>query len=181
MAAPANILRTYGDLSRKNDVAKEIEYLTAEETYIYNMLGKARVTDTIVQTQVDTYRTAATAAVAEGGDYTLLARTTPTRLTNLVELVAIPYSVTRTEQEIQQEHGQNELARQTMKALKEWAMAAEFDLVRSTLTSGLSGTTPKMSKIKILWQILAIVAKKKLQTKKLNTVGVAIRTSKRRP
>lgn len=145
--AADNILRTYGDLSRKNDVSKEIAYLTAKESSIYNMLGKEKVTDTIVQTLTDTYATAASAAVAEGGDYTAKTLTTPTRLTNIVQVIAWNYKVTRTEQEIQQEHGENELARQTKKALVDWANAAEFDLVRSTLTSGVSGTTSKMSGI----------------------------------
>lgn len=43
--------------------------------------------------------------------------------------------------------GQNELARQTTKSLVDWGNAAEFDLVRSTLTSGASGTAPKMDGI----------------------------------
>ena len=55
--------------------------------------------------------------------------------------------VTRTAQQIQFYHGENELARQTTKALIDWGNAAEFDLVRSTLTSGASGTAPTMDGI----------------------------------
>jgi hypothetical protein len=95
----------------------------------------------------DTLRTAASAAVAEGADFSALARTTPSRLTNIVEKVAIPFKVSRTQQLVQHFFGENELARQTTKSLMDWGNASEFDLVRSTLTSGASGTAPKMSGI----------------------------------
>ena len=145
--ATDNILRTYGDQSRRNDVLKAVEILTAKENWFLTHLRKSKVTDTIVQTQVDTLRTPSSAAVAETGDFTALARTTPTRLTNIVEKVAIPFKVSRTQQRIVHEHGKNELLRQTEKALADWGNAAEFDLVRSTLVSGASGTVPKMSGI----------------------------------
>ena len=138
-------VRTYGDVSRKEDVLGLVEYLTATEDYFLNNLGKTAATDMAHITLTDTLRSVATAAVAEGGDYTMGARTTPSRITNLIEIVAVPYSVTRSQQQITKHTGVNELARQTAKAIKEWADAAEFDIVRSTLTSGASGTTPKMS------------------------------------
>lgn len=111
------------------------------------MLGKTSSIDTIHSYLVDTLRAASSAAVAEEADYTNIARTSPTRLTNLVEIVAIPFRVSRTQQDVEHYHGQNELQRQTSKSLMDWANAAEFDLIRSTLTSGVSGTAPKMSGI----------------------------------
>ena len=68
-------------------------------------------------------------------------------MTNIIENVAIPFRVSRTQQAIQHYQGENELSRQTTKALKEWGNDAEFDLVRATLTSGASGTAPKLSGI----------------------------------
>lgn len=142
------ILRTYGDSSAKEDVVlNAIEILTAKETQIMNLLPKSSAINTIHSYLTDTLDTAASLAVAEGGDYTGTALTTPSRLTNLVEIVAKNYKVTRTQQQIQHYHGENELNRQTKKALMDWANAAEFDLVRSTLTSGASGTAPKLSGI----------------------------------
>ena len=95
----------------------------------------------------DTLQTAASQAVAEGADYTALSLSTPSRLTNLVQHVAVPFKVTRTQQAVEHYHQKNELERQTEKALMDWGNAAEFDLVRSTLVSGASGTVPKMSGI----------------------------------
>lgn len=142
------ILRTYGDVSAREDVVMNaIEILTARETQIYNMLGKTTAINTIHAYLTDTLRTAASQAVEEAADYTALANSTPSRLTNIVEIVAVPYKVSRTQQDITHYQGQNELQRQTEKALMDWANAAEFDLVRGTLTSGASGTAPKLQGI----------------------------------
>lgn len=139
------ILRTYGDTSAREDVVMNaIEILTARETQIYNMLGKTSAINTIHSYLTDTLRTAASNAVEEAADYTALANSTPSRLTNIVEIVAVPFKVSRTQQDITHYQGQNELQRQTEKGLMDWANAAEFDLVRGTLTSGASGTAPKM-------------------------------------
>lgn len=142
------ILRTYGDVSAREDVVMNaIEILTARETQIYNMLGKTTAINTIHSYLTDTLRTAQSQAVEEASDYTALANSTPARLTNIVEIIAIPFKVSRTQQDIEHYQGQNELQRQTEKALMDWANASEFDLVRSTLTSGASGTAPKMKGI----------------------------------
>lgn len=146
--AQDNILRTYGDVSAKEDVVlNAIEILTAKETQIMNILGKTSAINTVHSFLTDTLATAASAAVAEAGDYTANVLTTPSRLTNLVEIVAQPFKVSRTQQEISHYHGENELSRQTSKALMDFANSAEFDLIRSTLVSGVSGTVPKMSGI----------------------------------
>lgn len=146
--ATDSILRTYGDVSAREDVVRDaIEILTARETQIYNLLGKTTAINTIHSYLTDTLLTAASLAVGEGEDYTATALTTPTRLTNLVEIVAKNFKVTRTQQDIAHYQGTNELQRQTEKGLMDWANAAEFDLMRSTLTSGASGTAPKLSGI----------------------------------
>lgn len=142
-----NILRTFADSSRKESVLPLVEILTAEETWFLNNLGKTRATDTIHSTLTDTLRTAASAAVSEAADYSAGARTTPSKVQNIVEKVAIPFKVSQTEQAVERYVKENELSRQTSKAIRDWALAAEFDLVRSTLTSGVSGTTPTMSGI----------------------------------
>lgn len=143
-----NILNTYGDTSRKESVVlRAVEILTATETKIFNMLGKTRAINTVHAYQVDTLRTASNTTVTESGAYTNLANTTPTRLTNITNIIAIPFDVTRTQQAVSHYQEQDELTRQTNKALKDWSNNAEFNLVRSTLTSGASGTAPTMSGI----------------------------------
>lgn len=143
-----NILRSYGDVSVREDVVlNAIEILTAQEDQIFNIIGRSTAIATVHSYLTDTLRTAASAAVGEAGDYTAGALTTPSRLTNVVQNIALPFKVSRTQQLISHYQGENEKERQTRKALMDWANAAEFDLVRSTLVSGASGTTPKMSGI----------------------------------
>lgn len=147
MASDA-ILRTYGDVSAKEDVVlNAVEILTAKETQIFNMLGKSKAINTIHSYLTDTLLTAASLAVEESADYSATTLTTPVRLTNIVEIVAKNFKVSRTQQNISHYHGEDELSRQTQKALMDWGNAAEFDLVRATLTSGVSGTAPKLSGI----------------------------------
>ena len=147
MASDA-ILRTYGDSAAKEDVVlNAIEILTAKETQIFNMLGKTSAINTIHSYLTDTLRSTSAGqfAVEESADYTNSAGSTPTRLTNIVEILSVPFAVSRTQQDISHYHGENELYRQTSKALMDWGNSAEFDLLRSTLASGVSGTAPKLS------------------------------------
>lgn len=149
MASDA-ILRTYGDVAIKEDVVlNAVEILTATETSIFNMLGKTEAIATVHSYLTDTLRTptANGLAVEEAADFSASVNSTPTRLTNLIEILALEYKVSRTQQQVAHYTGQNELARQTEKAMKDWLNAAEFDLVRSALASGISGTVPKMAGI----------------------------------
>lgn len=149
MASDA-ILRTYGDVSIREDVVlNAVEILTARENFIFNMLGKTEAIATVHAYLTDTLRTPTVNALAveESADYTASANSTPSRLTNLVELCALNYKVSRTQQQVAHYTGQNELARQTQKAMMDWMNQAEFDLVRSALASGVSGTVPKLNGI----------------------------------
>lgn len=143
-----NTKTSIGDVSRKDDVVlNAIEILTARENQIFNKLGKTNAIDTVHSFLVDTLATPGSLAVQEGADFSNAALTTPTRLTNIVQEVAKTFSVSQVQEDIQHYHGQNEAERQTTKALMEWANSAEFDLVRSTLVSAVSGTAAKMNGI----------------------------------
>jgi len=146
-----NYLRSYGDVSKKESVVlNAVEILTARETMIFNMLGKTEAIDTVHSFLTDTLKAAAANANTEADDYSYSARTTPTRLSNVVQHLQIPFAVSDVQRNIEHYHGRNELERQTEKALMEFANDAEFNLVRSTLTSGASGTAPAMSKLMMM-------------------------------
>lgn len=139
-------LRTYGDLAIREDVVlNAVEILTAQENQISNMLQKTRA---IAPTHIylrDTLRTAGSIAVEESADFTPSANSTPTRGANVVEQLGLNFKVSRMQQAVQHYHGENEKERQTQKALKDFGNSLEFDLVRSTLVSGVSGTVAKMA------------------------------------
>jgi Family of unknown function (DUF5309) len=144
--AVTSALLTYGDTSRVDDVVlNAVEILTAEENRLLTTLGKSMARDTVHSYLVDSLLTPGSLAVQMGADFTASALTTPTRLTNIVEEIAKTFIVSRAQEKVQHYSGQNEQARQQSKALKDWGNAAEFDLVRSTLVSGVSGTVAKMN------------------------------------
>lgn len=143
--AADNYIRSFGDVSIREDVLGAIETLTAVENAFLTKLGKTDAIATTHAVLTDTLRTAQSRAVAEGADATILAGTTPSRVNNVVETVAIPFAVTGIQEAVEHYHGENELVRQTTKAMKDWGNAAEFDIVRGTLTSGASGTAATMA------------------------------------
>ena len=147
MASDA-ILRTYGDLAIREDVVlNAVEILTAQEAQISTMLQKTQAIAMVHIYLRDTLRSVASAAVEEAADYTASANSTPSRGANVVQTMAIPFKISRNQQIAQHYTGQNEKERQTQKALKDFGNSLEFDLVRSTLVSGISGTVAKMSGI----------------------------------
>ena len=145
-----NILRTYGDTSIVTDVIDLIENVSPTEDDLLVSLEKTEAISTIHSWQNDTLDTAGSAAVGEGADPTYPSLTTPTRLTNLTEIVAKPFKVSDTQRAVSHYGFQDAFAYNAEKAMKNWRNAAEFDLLRSTLTSGASGTTPKMAGV-IAW------------------------------
>ena len=146
--AQTAVFQTYGDATIKTDIVLDsVEILSAREDGIFSMLGKTSAISMVHSYPVDVLQTAASAAVEQGQDFTYLARTSPTLLSNLVEEIAIPIRVTRPQMAVQHYHGQNELDRQLAKGLMEFSNAVEFDLVRGTATSGISGTAQTMNGI----------------------------------
>lgn len=128
-------------------VLNSIEILTAKEAQISNMLPKTKAIATVHSYLTDTLRTAASLAVSEEADYAPAGATTPSRKTNLTSHVVAAVKVSGLQRAVDHYQGEDELARQTRKALLDFGNAFEFDLVRSTLVSGVSGTAPKMEGI----------------------------------
>jgi hypothetical protein len=144
---PSEILKTYGDVTIKPDVVAFVELITALETYFLGNLGKSQAYGPVHQTQIDTLPAVGSLAVAEGEDLSSAAVTTPSLLTNIVEHVARTFQVSDVQKKVAHFSGEDMLAYQTVKAAKEIGNAMEFDIIRSTLTSGQSGTVPKMKGI----------------------------------
>jgi hypothetical protein len=146
--AIAGALQTYGDSSKREDVVlNSIEILTAVENTIQTALGKSKAINMVHSYLTDTLLTAASLATEQGTDFTVTGLTTPSRLTNIVEEIAKAFIVSRPSEVVQSYSGINELDRQLTKALKDWGNALEFDLVRATLASGVSGTVAKFNGI----------------------------------
>ena len=135
------------DTSVKEDVLDMIEQLSAKADELLGTLGRSTATAPQHQWMVDSYRTTASAAVAEGADATLVGLTPPTRAINQTEIISMPIGVSGTQIATSHYGMGDTMAYYTMKTMQEWKNAAEFDLVRSTLVSGISGVAQKMAKL----------------------------------
>ena len=168
MASTA-ILTTYGVNDIREDVVlNAIEILTARESQITNLVQRGSAIATVHSYLTDTLKAVASLAVAEQADYTATELQTPARLTNVIEIIAKNFKVSRTQQQVQHFQGENELQRQTRKGLMDWANAYEFDFIRSALTSGASGTAPKMSKL--IRYIFTSITRAYGETKKMSNL-----------
>lgn len=150
--AADNYLRSYSDTSIKEDVLDAIETLTAQENWLLNNLGKTTAASTTHEWQTDTLMTVSSGGltVAEGADASLTALTTPSRVTNITEIIRKDFGVTRTQRKVAHYGFEDPYIYQTTKAMKDWGNHAEYELLRSTLTSGVSGTAPSMKGIRAL-------------------------------
>src|SRR5258708_5161395 len=121
--ATDNILRSYGDNSAREDVVlNSVEILTAQENWFLSNLPKSTAINTIHIYLTDTLDSVALNryAVEESAAFTSSVLQTPSRITNIVEIVAKQFQVSRTQQNIAHYHGEDELARQTKKAMIDW-------------------------------------------------------------
>lgn len=145
--AADNYKRTYGDVTIKESVLDQIEIFSALEDGFLSTLQKSVAINTVHVNLEEGLRTVQSRAQAEGADASLLATTAAVRKTNLTEIIGIPFGVSGTEKATSHYGFEDAYSHEAMKAMQDWTNAAEFDLVRSTLVSGASGTAPKMAGI----------------------------------
>src|SRR3990167_1368045 len=146
MAAVTGVQVSLTDASRKQDgVLGLIELLTPEENWLFRNLRRAKARDMVHFWHTDTLDVAGSLAVEEGAAYTYDAATAPSRIQNIVQEIVKSFAVSRPAVAIETWKGTDELSYQTVKNMKEWTNAVEFDLLRSTLVSAASGTAGKLS------------------------------------
>jgi hypothetical protein len=141
----ASELQTYGDAAIVKSVQEEIEILTPVENLLMKQCRKSTAQAMVHQWQDDTLRAVSSAAAREIETHTPNALSTPTLRTNLIEHVYLAGSVSEAQQKVRHYSGEDEYARQVTKVMMDWSNAAEFDLLRSSLISGVSGTAPRMN------------------------------------
>ena len=142
-----NYRRTYADVSIKEDVLNEIEMISAMEDGLLSSLPKAKAISTVHSVLTESISTAGSLAAAEGSDFAGAALTAPVRVTNITEIIRKDFAVSDTSRASSHYGFEDAYTREVFKAMKDWSNSAEFDLVRSTLVSGASGTVPKMAGI----------------------------------
>lgn len=144
--AADEILRSYGDVSIKEDVLDLISNLSPTEDSLFRTLGKSKAYDTVHSWLVDTLDSNA-AAANEQAEFSALASSTPSRSTNVVEIINKDFAVTDVQRAVAHYGMADQYAYQQMKAMKDWRNKAESEVLRGSLVSGASGTTPQMAKL----------------------------------
>lgn len=132
----------------KESLLDLITNIDPTESYLLSSLKRSKATDVYHIYNTDTLRSVSSAVAAEGGAVTFGTRTNPTRVVNVVALEQISYSVSDTERAVDHVGFDDRFAYEKMKAAKELRDAMEFDLIRSTIASGVSGTSRRMRGMK---------------------------------
>lgn len=118
------------------------------ENYLLSNLGRSTANDEFHFVPRDTLRTPSLRASVEGADPTYDGND-PTRAMNMLQIIQVGFEVTDSEQAVDR-YGSPEdrVAYETDKALKDWANAAEFALLRSTLITGNNSIARQMDGLK---------------------------------
>lgn len=141
----ANEIRTYGDQSIVTSVQEMVELLTPTENFLYKNLRRSTARAMVHQWQDDTLDSAGSGAAAEYVAFSPDAGTTPTLRSNVVMHELKSFSVTTAQRKVSHYNNEDAFSYQATKAMKSWTNKAEFDLLRSSLVSGVSATAPRMN------------------------------------
>ena len=150
------MLTTFYDTSRREDLLDIIADVTPDDTPLVTMLKTSTAKDTVHQWTEDyiTPPTSVTAS-AEGAAATYTALTQPSRIVNLTSILTETFRVSGTERATNPAGGQDPLDYQAGKALRNWKMKEEYQIVNGSLTSGVSGTGAVMAGLKSVITTLA--------------------------
>lgn len=141
------MLVTFDDASRREDLLSIVGDISPDSTPLMTMLKTSTASDTVHQWLEDyiTPPTSVTPA-SEGAAATYAALVQPQRRINLTEILTRTFRVTGTERSVNPGNGQDALDYQSGKALRQWKMDAEFELIQAgALSSGASGTAAGMA------------------------------------
>lgn len=125
-----------------------ITNLDFKENQLFTGLGTSTARAINHEWLKDTLKTPASNAAVEGADASYAARTNPTRLQNVTQILTIPYEVTDTDRECNQAGFSDRMSYEMEKALKEWKQDAEFALMRSTQACGSGSVARAMCGLK---------------------------------
>lgn len=131
---------TVNDKAVKESVLDMIQNISPYENYLVSNLQRSTANDVFHYTIQDTLKTPGLVANPEGADPTYT-NTDPTRTLNIEHIISANFKVTDTDIATDR-YGSPEdrFAAESDKALQDWAQAAEFALLRSTLVSGGAST-----------------------------------------
>ena len=140
---------TYDDSARRESLLDIITNIDPTETQLMTGLGQSKATNILHEFPVDTLKVPGINSQVEGSDASYsVARTNPTRKTNVAQVVRIDFNVTDTEREVNHAGFQDRYSYELNKAMTEWKNDAEFSLMRGAVASGNDSTARQMNGLK---------------------------------
>jgi len=134
-------LKTYDDTARREDLLDIISDVSPDDNPLSTMLKTTTASQTTHEWLEDYIsRPTSNSGAVEGAAATYSDLTQPVRRTNVTQIVEQTFRVSGTERAVSVAGMSDPYVYQKGKALRQWKNAQEYALIRSTLTSGVSGT-----------------------------------------
>lgn len=139
---------SYDDAAIKEDLLGIITNLDYKEFQLVSGLGQSKANGVYHQWLKDSLKTPASNAAVEGADASYTARTNPTRLLNVTQIVRNAYEISGTDRASNQAGFADRFSYEMEKAMKEHKQDLEWSLMRATIACGNNSTARKMQGLK---------------------------------
>lgn len=139
-----DIILTYDDNSRIDDVMEFIIGLTPTKTPLFSSLKKEKAKDVVHHWQEQSLTTQQDNAVIEGAAFGSPQHDQPGRVQNLTQIFEKVYEVSSSDQWVDQYGIENQYVKQEMDSLKKIATDIELAIVRGSLSSGTGSAARRM-------------------------------------
>ena len=141
-------LQTYQDAARREDLLDLISDVSPDDNPLTTMLSVGEAKQTTHEWLEDYLsRPTSNTGTVEGSDATFSDLTQPSRRTNVTQMIRETFRVSDTERAVNVAGMSDPFDYQRDKALRNWKNRLEFSLLRSTLSSGASGSAQTMAGI----------------------------------
>lgn len=138
-------LKTYEDKARREDLIDVISDVSPDDNPLSTMLGTTTAKQTTHEWLEDYIaRETDNVGAVEGAAASYSDLTQPSRRTNVTQILAQTFRVSGTESAVAIGGMGDAYTYQKGKALRQWKNKQEFALLRSSITSGVSGTGQEM-------------------------------------
>lgn len=142
MAQPTNTFDTFDSIGNREDLSDEIYMLATDETPFMSNIGQTTATSTLHEWQTDALAASSgTNAHVQGDDFTGVAVTPTTRLTNRTQIAKKQIVITGTQEVVDKAGRDSEMAYQTEKQLRELKTDMEKSLCANNAAVTGDGST----------------------------------------
>lgn len=145
MGGPSGVTITYDDGNRLEDVMRTVIMLTPTDKPFTTGIGKTRASNTLHQWPEDTATTRSDNAQIEGSAFSYTAKTAPSRIVNITQILDKEFFVSSTERWVKSAGIDDRFLYEKGKALLEIGTDIEHAYLRGSLSSGTGSAARRMA------------------------------------